>query len=143
MKFSVFLSALLTSINLVAQKPILPDFQADPSARVFGDTLWIYPSHDIAGSHGWDMVDWHCFSSTDLTNWTDHGVIFGLKDLTWASKYAWAPDCINRNGKYYFYFPADFQIGVAISKSPAGPFKDALGKPIIAKDEGGTTAIDP
>lgn len=143
MKKLFFLFLFITSYNLQAQKQILPDFHADPSARVFGETVWIYPSHDIAGSKYWDMLDWHCFSSTDLKTWTDHGVIFGVKDLTWANKYAWAPDCINRNGKYYFYFPADFQVGVAISNSPAGPFKDALGKPLIAKGEGGTTAMDP
>ena len=143
MKRIIFLFFLISTLNLSAQKQILPDFQADPTARVFGKTVWIYPSHDIAGSKGWDMVDWHAFSSTDLVNWTDHGVIFGVKNLTWASKYAWAPDCISRNGKYYFYFPADFQIGVAVSKTPAGPFKDALGKPLIVKNEGGTTAMDP
>lgn len=48
------------------------------------------------------MVDWHAFSSTDLVHWTDHGIIFQLSDLTWANSHAWAPDCIQRNGKYYF-----------------------------------------
>ena len=85
MKKLILVLLILSDFDLFAQKPILPDFQADPTARVFGDTMWIYPSHDVAGSKGWDMVDWHCFSSTDLKNWTDHGVIFGLKDLTWAS----------------------------------------------------------
>jgi beta-xylosidase len=89
------------------------------------------------------MFDWHCFSSADLKTWADHGVIFGVKDLAWASKYAWAPDCITRNGKYYFYFPADFQVGVAISNLPDGPFKDPIGKPLIARNEGGTTVMDP
>jgi arabinoxylan arabinofuranohydrolase len=126
-----------------AQKPILPDFQADPSARVFGNHLWIYPSHDIAGSHGWDMTDWHAFSTTDLRTWTDHGVIFSLADITWAKQHAWAPDAAFRNGKYYFYFPADDQIGVAVADKPAGPFHDALGHPLIARDEAGTRAIDP
>ena len=143
MKKLLFLFLIALGFELQAQKPILPDFNADPSARVFGNEVWIYPSHDIAGSTGWNMVDWHCFSTTDLKTWTDHGVIFGVKDITWADKYAWAPDCIKRNGKFYFYFPADFKIGVAVGESPAGPFKDALGKPLIAKDEGGTTAMDP
>jgi hypothetical protein len=133
----------LVSILCRAQKPILPDFNADPSARIFDGELWLYPSHDIAGSTGWNMVDWHAFSSVDLVLWNDHGVIFGLKDLTWADKLAWAPDCISRNGKYYFYFPADFQIGVAVADHPAGPFKDALGHPLIARNEGGSTAMDP
>jgi len=122
---------------------ILPDFEADPSARVFSDELWIYPSHDLAGSTDWDMVDWHAFSTTDLVNWTDHGIIFQLSDLTWANRHAWAPDCIQRNGKYYFYFPADDQIGVAVSDKPEGHFQDALGKPLIAREEGGTRVLDP
>ena len=122
---------------------ILPDFEADPSARAWGDELWIYPSHDLAGSTYWDMVDWHAFSSTDLVHWTDHGIIFQLSDLTWANRYAWAPDCVLRNEKYYFYFPADDQIGVAVSDKPEGHFQDALGKPLIARNEGGTRAIDP
>lgn len=135
--------AAVPGAALFAQTQILPDFQADPSARVWNDVLWIYPSHDIAGSTGWDMVDWHAFSSTDLKHWTDHGVIFGLKDLTWARKWAWAPDCMRRNGKFYFYFPADDQIGVAVSDKPDGPFHDALGRPLLARDEGGTRVMDP
>jgi len=89
------------------------------------------------------MVDWHVFSTSDMVHWKDHGVIFSLKDITWADKHAWAPDCIERNGKYYFYFPADDQIGVAVSDSPTGPFKDALGKPLIARNEAGIRSIDP
>jgi len=126
-----------------SQKPVLPDFHADPSAHVWAGKIWVYPSHDIPGSKYWDMVDWHCFSSEDLVNWTDHGIIFSLADIQWATKYAWAPDCIKKNDKYYFYFPADDQIGVAISDKPEGPFTDALGKPLIDKSQGGTRAIDP
>jgi len=101
------------SAVVAAQHQILPDFQADPSARVFNGRLYVYPSHDIAGNKDWDMVDWHVFSTDDMVHWTDHGTIFSLKDITWADKHAWAPDCIERNGKYFFYFPADDQIGVA------------------------------
>ncbi|WP_334319414.1 family 43 glycosylhydrolase, partial [Termitidicoccus mucosus] len=97
-----------------AQRPILPDFHADPSARVFNGKFYIYPSHDAPGARNWKgMVDWHVFSSEDMIKWNDHGVIFALKDISWADTEAWAPDCIERNGKYYFYFPAGGQIGVA------------------------------
>ncbi|SDU27693.1 Glycosyl hydrolases family 43 [Verrucomicrobium sp. GAS474] len=127
-----------------AQVPILPDFHADPSARVFGGKLYVYPTHDIAGMQHWDEVDWHVFSTDDMVKWTDHGVIFSLKEISWADKEAWAPDCIERNGKYYFYFPAGGQIGVAVGDSPTGPFKDALGKPLIASKEAGIRyCIDP
>ena len=134
---------LLAPEVIAAQHQILPDFQADPSARVFNGRLYIYPSHDLAGNKDWEMFDWHVFSTDDMVHWKDHGVIFSLKNITWATKNAWAPDCIERNGKYYFYFPADDQIGVAVSDSPTGPFKDALGKPLIGRNEAGIRSIDP
>ena len=144
-KLKFFIALILGFGNcvLVAQHQILPDFEADPSARVFHGRIYVYPSHDVAGSKDWDMVDWHVFSSTDMEHWTDHGKIFGLSDITWAKQHAWAPDCIERNGKYYFYFPADDQIGVAVGDSPTGPFKDALGKPLIGRMEAGIRSIDP
>lgn len=90
------------------------------------------------------MVDWHVFSTEDMSKWTDHGVAFSLKDISWASEEAWAPDCIERNGKYFFYFPAGGQIGVAVSDCPTGPFKDALSKPMIKSKEAGIRyMIDP
>lgn len=147
MKNAVFaIIVLLSSLQLTpAQNPILPGFHADPSARVFAGKLYIYPSHDASGATNWQqMVDWHVFSSSDLTNWIDHGVAFSLKDIVWAQKEAWAADCIERNGKYYFYFTAGGQIGVAVSDSPTGPFKDALGEPLVKKGEAGIRyMIDP
>ena len=136
-------AVLATAPDLGAQKPILPDFAADPSAHEWDGRYWIYPSHDLAGSKDWDMVDWHAFSSTDLVTWTDHGVIFSLQDLSWAKKWAWAPDAMKRNGKYYLYVTADDQIGVGVADRPEGPFKDALGKPLLARGESGTRVIDP
>lgn len=140
---NVLFYLLLLCVNGFAQKPILPDFYADPSARVVGKTMWIYPTHDIAGSKEWNPQDWHCFSSTDLKTWKDHGVIFSLNDLSWANRKAYASDCIKRNGNYYFYFAADYQIGMAVSKSPSGPFKDVLGKPLIVKNETDVKSMDP
>ncbi len=124
-----------------AQNPIIRDqFTADPSARVFGDSVYLYPSHDIPvvggkGRPGWFcMKDYHVFSSADLTGWIDHGVIVSQEKVPWADSNAysmWAPDCISRNGKYYFYFPTrardtafgrGFSIGVAVADKPYGPF---------------------
>lgn len=143
----IFLVVLAISCGVMsawAQKPILPDFHADPSARVFDGKLYVYPTHDLPNMKHWDEVDWHVFSTEDLTKWTDHGVVFSLKEITWATNEAWAPDCIERNGKYYFYFPAGGQIGVAVSDSPTGPFKDALGQPLIKSKEAGIRyCIDP
>ncbi|MGC3991738.1 MAG: family 43 glycosylhydrolase [Chthoniobacteraceae bacterium] len=143
--FPLVLILISGLLSLRAQKPILPDFYADPTARVFEGKLYLYPSHDAAGARNWkQMVDWHVFSSDDLTKWTDHGVAFSLQDISWAKEEAWAPDCMERNGKYYFYFPAGGQIGVAVSDSPTGPFKDALGQPLVKKMEAGIRyMIDP
>jgi hypothetical protein len=134
--------ALLSIVDVVfAQNPIIRgQFSADPSVRVFEGKVYLYPSHDILagegrGRDGWFcMEDYHVFSSTNLTDWTDHGVIVSQDKVPWVNSRffnMWAPDCIYRNGKYYFYFPAlandtttgrGFSIGVAVSDEPYGPF---------------------
>ncbi|HVO72844.1 MAG TPA: family 43 glycosylhydrolase [Ignavibacteriaceae bacterium] len=131
----------LTISSTFSQNPVIRDqFTADPSARVFQGKVYLYPSHDILavegkGRVGWFcMEDYHVFSSDNLTDWIDHGVIISQEKVHWVNSkfYAmWAPDCIYRNGKYYFYFPAPakdtaigrgFSIGVAVSDKPYGPF---------------------
>lgn len=119
---------------------------ADPSAHVWNDgKIYLYTSHDIECQPDFFMKDWHVFSSSDLVNWTDHGACLSVDDLSWADNFAWAPDAAYKNGKYYFCFPAGtgfkdrvnpenstkwMGIGIAVSNSPTGPFKDALGKPL-------------
>jgi beta-xylosidase len=148
----IFLTLLTISFAChiaCAANPIITDqYTADPSARVFGDVLYLYPSHDRDQAKWWDMQDWHVFSTTDLKTFTDHGAAFSLKDTTWAKQFAWAPDCVQRNGKYYFYYPTDqSNIGVAVSDKPTGPFKDPLGKPLLTRNSPGVVAprdfIDP
>ncbi len=108
MKILLIIIVQLLIFQLLGQNPIRTDiYAADPSARVFNDTLYAYPSHDIEGSRWFDMRDWHVLSTTDMQTWTDHGVALSLDSLPWARKYAWAPDCAYRNGKYYFYYPLD------------------------------------
>ena len=137
----ILLFNLLLMNNAFAQNPIIRNmYSADPSARVFGDRVYVYPSHDILATEGKGRVGWFCmedyhvFSSENLTDWTDHGMIVTQNKVPWVKpdSYAmWAPDCIERNGKYYFYFPAtptdtsagrSFRIGVAIADKPTGPF---------------------
>lgn len=124
-------------------------YSADPSARVFRDTLYIYPSHDPDEAQWWDMEDYYVYSTTDMRTFKDEGVVFEpLKQTTWAKRYAWAPDCVEKDGKYYLYFPTDQDhIGVAVGDSPTGPFKDPLGKPLISRTSPGVVAprdfIDP
>ncbi|MBQ2508062.1 MAG: family 43 glycosylhydrolase, partial [Bacteroidaceae bacterium] len=98
--------------------PIITNmYSADPSAHVFGDSLYIYPSHDEDRAVGFDMKDYHVYVTADMQNFEDKGVIFRpFEQTTWAKSAAWAPDCVERNGKYYLYFPTDQKhIGVAVS----------------------------
>lgn len=125
-------------------------YTADPSAHVFNGKIYIYPSHDIEagipfndnGDH-FGMEDYHVFSleSPDSPA-VDHGVALHVKDVPWAKRQMWAPDAAHKNGKYYLYFPAKraddiFQIGVAVSDSPTGPF---IAEPEAIK---GSYSIDP
>jgi beta-xylosidase len=140
---------ILGGLSANAQNPIIKtSYTADPSARVFKGKLYLYPSHDRDNAQWWDMEDWHVYSTKDMKKFTDHGKAFSLKDISWATKYAWAPDCIERNGKYYFYYPTDQDyIGVAVGDKPYGPFKDPLGKPLLSRNSKGVIAnrdfIDP
>lgn len=123
-------------------------YTADPSARVFDDRIYVYTSHDQDTATYFNMVDWHVFSSENLNDWVDHGPVFSLDQISWADKWAWAPDAIERNGKYYFYYPVErSKIGVAVSDSPTGPFIDELGKPLIDNtgqiEKIGPEPIDP
>ena len=153
-RYSLILGAMTllgTSLGLAQNPLILDQFTADPTARVFEGKIYVYPSHDILaspgkGRPGWFcMEDYHVFSSGDLTNWKDHGVILSQNDVDWVdtSAYAmWAPDCVFKDGTYYFYFPAiakekGRKIGVAVSDKPYGPFKPEA-KPIE-----GVLGIDP
>lgn len=150
------LFALLAGLGFVvgiqAQNPIITgQFTADPTARVFEGKLYLYPSHDIPSpierlKEWFCMADYHVFSSENLVDWTDHGMILSQENVPWVDSESysmWAPDCVYKDGKYYFYFPASpkgkkgFNVGVAIADKPYGPFKP-LPEPI--KGVGG---IDP
>ena len=125
-------------------------YTADPSAHVFNNRIYIYPSHDVEsdvpqddlGSH-FDMKDYHILSMDSIGGEvTDNGVALDIKDVPWAGRQMWAPDAAFKNGKYYLYFPAKdkkdvFHIGVATSTSPTGPFK---AEPTYIK---GSYSIDP
>ena len=141
-KLFFYLPVLLCANLLFAQNPIVRTmYSADPSARVFGNRVFLFPSHDILATEGKGRVGWFCmedyhvFSSANLTDWTDHGVVVTQNKVPWVrpdSYSMWAPDCIERNGKYYFYFPTapkdtgqfgrGFTVGVAIADKPEGPY---------------------
>lgn len=125
-------------------------YTADPSAHVFNGKIYIYPSHDIDagipfndnGDH-FGMEDYHVISlDKPGAPAVDHGVALHVRDVKWAERQMWAPDAAYKDGKYYLYFPAKrkdgiFQIGVAVSDSPTGPFSP---EPEAIK---GSYSIDP
>jgi len=156
MNKKLFLPIFLIPLAVNAQNPIIHNqFCADPTARVFNGRLYLYPSHDInppqplpqgVREDWFCMEDYHVFSSDNLVDWTDHGVILNQKDVPWGNPGAysmWAPDCVERNGKYYFYYPdapkegRGFAIGVAIADKPEGPFTP------VASNIEGVNGIDP
>ena len=142
----VAILVLLPFVNK-AQNPIIQtNYTADPAPMVHNGTVYLYTSHDEDNTvkNFFTMNDWRCYSSTDMVNWTDHGSILSYKVFEWSRGDAWAGQCIYRNGKFYYYLPVNQKnggnaIGVAVSDSPTGPFKDALGKPLLT----GYGYIDP
>ena len=129
--------------------PILQThYTADPSPLVIGDTVFLYVSHDShpdeildareRNSAGFFMYDWLLYTTTDMVNWTDHGPVASLRDFKWRSRDngAWAIQTVERDGKYYLYAPLHGHgIGVLMSDSPYGPFRDPLGKPLVWQQE--------
>jgi hypothetical protein len=141
--------AFLTGIHFVtiAQNPIIQTiYTADPAPLVYKDTVFLYTGHDEDKSTWFTMKDWRAYSTVDMVNWTDRGTPLSLETFNWANKDAWAGQCIFRDGKFYWYVPINqtngkgMAIGVAVSTSPTGPFKDALGKPLVHSGNGD---IDP
>ena len=134
--------ALATSGN-----PILPGWYADPEGIVLDDEYWIYPT--ISAPYD-EQLFMDAFSSKDLVTWTKHPKVLSKENISWLRRALWAPAIVQANGKYYIFFGAnDIQsneelggIGVAVADNPAGPFKDALGKPLIDKFVNGAQPID-
>lgn len=131
--------ALLNCLNVNAQRPIIQTkYTADPAPMVYNDTVFLYTTHDEDDAEGFKMQDWLLYTSTDMVNWTDHGVVASLKSFDWVKRDngAWAEQVVERNGKFYMYCPIHGNgIGVLVSNSPYGPFKDPLGKPLVWQKE--------
>jgi beta-xylosidase len=139
--------ALLSITAAKADNPIIQtNYTADPAPMVYDGTVYLYTSHDEDKTfrNFFTMNDWKCYSSKDMVNWTDRGTIFSYKGFSWSRGDAWAGQCIPRNGKFYYYVPVNMKnggnaIGVAVADSPTGPFKDAIGAPLLI----GYGYIDP
>ncbi len=146
MRFCCLVFILASSGTAYAQNPIVKDIgMSDPHIRVFDDTIYLYCGHDShPDDKTWVMKEWRIFSSTDLINWKQEGVI-STKDnyMPDNSTDCWAGDAATRNGKYYFYFSdRKRSVGVMASDSPKGPFKDALGKPLVSPMHDPTVLIN-
>ena len=119
----------------IKKNPVIPGYHADPYVMYSNKTgrYYIYPTTD--GKLHWTSTSFKAYSSADLVNWKDEGVILDLKNVSWADKNAWAPAMIEKRQpdgsyKYYYYYTAQKHIGVAVSDDPAGPFVDS-GTPLI------------
>jgi arabinoxylan arabinofuranohydrolase len=119
-----------------ADNPIVQTiYTSDPAPMVYNDTLYLFTGHDadLTESNFYTMKDWRCYSTTDMVNWRDCGVMVSLKSFSWApSNGAWAAQTIYRNGKFYYYCAIQgYGIAVPVSKNPYGPFTDTLGHAIL------------
>ena len=147
----LLLSTLFTSCaqkkEVANNNPVFPGWYADPEGIIFDDTYYIYPTYSAPYE---EQVFLDVFSSPNLTEWTKHERIIDTSAVKWAKRAMWAPSIIKKDDKYYLFFGAnDIQsddelggIGVAVSDSPEGPFKDHLGKPLIDKFHNGAQPID-
>ncbi len=137
----LFLILVLLSTGFAENPIVQTNYTGDPAPMVYNDTFYVYTGHDEDGSTVWfNMKEWRCYSSVDMANWTDHGSPLDLTAFSsWANADAWAGQCIPRNGKFYFYVPVfntctkNRMIGVAVADKPTGPFKDAIGKPLLSR----------
>jgi len=146
-KFLIQLAFIFISVLASAQNPIIKHiFTADPATIVYRDTVFLFSGHDTASvsATNYKMPDWHLFSSTDLVNWKDYGAILSPQTFSWATGDAYAAQCIERNGKFYWYVSTFHKkdensnggaaIGVAVADHPAGPYKDAIGRALITNE---------
>lgn len=143
----VLLVLMIAATSIFAQNPIIRHiFTADPAPLVYHDTLFLYTGHDTASvsATNYKMPDWQVFSTTDMVNWKHYGTCLSPKTFSWATGDAYAAQCIERNGKFYWFVSTFHKadenskggaaIGVAVSDRPTGPFKDAIGKALIVNE---------
>ena len=148
--------AMYSSASLADNPIVQTNYTSDPAPFVSNGAMYVVTTHDenVAGTPctavaGYTLCKWYTFSSTDMVNWTDHGVVAQWSTFSWASTAAWAPQAIPRNGKFYIYVPLSNKsgstvIGVGVATSPTGPYTDAIGSPLVtAGCSGGSGDINP
>jgi arabinoxylan arabinofuranohydrolase len=135
-RFLFVFTASMLFLNVKSQNPIVQTiFTADPAPLVYNDTLFLYTTHDEQTTSGFfTMHNWQLFSTTDMVNWTAYGAVASLRNFEWSERTngAWAPQAIERNGKFYLYCPIHGDgIGVLVADRPYGPFRDPLGGRLV------------
>ncbi|KAF9883378.1 hypothetical protein FE257_003545 [Aspergillus nanangensis] len=143
---SSLLYALLGITTLTnALNPIVQTvYTADPAPLVHNDRMYIFTGHDEDNSTSYNLTEWLVYSSSDMANWQHHRSPMALPTFDWADAQAWAGQVIARNDQFYFYVPVHHRdtqqmaIGVGVSDTITGPYKDAIGAPLLANDQ-----IDP
>lgn len=138
--------AWLVTASLADNPIVQTNFTADPAPMAYKDRVYLYTSHDddVIEANFYTMRNYQCYSSADMVNWTDHGMLASLKDFSWitVNNGAWAPQCVERDGKFYLYIPIQGKgMGVLVADSPTGPFKDPIGKALF--NRGTWNDIDP
>lgn len=139
--FTLLFSAVCHGDNPIVQTT----YTADPAPLVYNGTVYLYTGNDLdTATTSYKMTDWKCYSSTDLVNWTDHGSVLDVTAFKWArqDQDANASQVVYRNGKFYYYVAVSctlagkggIALGVAVSDSPTGPFKDAIGAPLVTNN---------
>ena len=142
---SLLLAAILIpALPLRADYPVASHrYLADPSTLVTKDRVYVYCSNDDESplEGGYNIPNVVCVSTSDLKNWTDHGIVFdAARDTTWAKK-TWAPCAIERDGKFFLYFGnGGGNIGVVVGDRPVGPFQDVKKTHLI---DGRTPGVQP
>ena len=147
-KSAAIAALMLLATGAKAQNPFVQTWcTSDPAPMVHNGAMYVYTGHDEDGADFFWMQEWRVYSTQDMVNWQDHGSPLALETFSWADDRAWAGQTIERDGKFYWYICAHSKIsngmaiGVAVSDSPTGPFKDALGKPLF--ENGSWDHIDP
>lgn len=145
---SLALALLLISPLLTrADYPIFwQRYTADPAALVWNGRLYLFCSHDsydAARGYGYFMNDITCISTVDMKNWTDHGEVFSYRDVAWGATLTWAPQVVERDGRFYLYYGnGNKSIGVAVADNPLGPYKDDRTSPLVSSDTPGVWLYD-
>ena len=140
------INSMLTNYDFIADPTALDNSDNDGKLYVYGTNEGFDYADGKLAANSYSNNSLSILSTSDMVNWTDHGSPLAIESFDWADDRAWASQCIERNGKFYWYvclhskLTNTMAIGVAVGDSPTGPFKDAIGRPLY---EGSWDFIDP